>query len=193
MSESAWRWGRELASAAALGAMVLSLALMTSGCEPVAVQTPATRAGQDSSQAGELRRFAFTSLAGDTVSSGSLRGRMTVLLLLATYDDASQAQARFLSTVVRKHEPRINALGIVAERPENRPLVKLFAETLNLPYPLAMGDVDTLSDSGAFAGMNQVPSLMLLDRDGREVWRHSGLVEAADLSAAIAERDPRAR
>ena len=163
-------------------------------CAPIPSETPPQPPAHRSvTTEPVMRRFAFTTLDGKTVSSGNLRGRMTLVVLLATYDDASQAQARFVKAVLRSHAPRINALAIAMEPPQNLPLVRIFADSLDLPYPVALADADTLVGAGPFPGLDRVPSLLLLDRDGREVWRHSGVLDSVALSTAIAEHDRYAR
>ncbi|MEM1029947.1 MAG: TlpA family protein disulfide reductase [Myxococcota bacterium] len=150
-----------------------------------------TRSGGEGANAGQApagrpeRRFRFASLAGPVVTHENYRGRMTVILLAATYDAGSQVQARFVESVVRRHTPRINALMVVLEPPQNAPLVEAFAASLALSYDVAFADAATIAGEGPFPGLHHVPSLLLLDRDGREVWRRLGLVERGPLSDTI--------
>src|SRR5262249_29481794 len=103
------------------------------------------------------------------ITAESLRGRATVIVFLATYDMASQAQARFLTMAVRHRRPRMNAAAVFLELPENRPLVAAFRDTLSLPYPVAMGDKEVVSGKGPFGDVHVVPSLVVLDAEGRLV------------------------
>lgn len=146
-----------------------------------------------STDEGPVRRFAYETLDGRVVTSQRYRGRMTVVAMVATYDTASQAQTRFLETVYRRHAPRINALLLVLEPPEHRPLVEAYQSSLALSYDVALADAETIAGEGAFAGLHHVPSIVLLDREGREVWRNLGLVEVEALHAVIAEHDDRSR
>jgi hypothetical protein len=165
------------------------LALM--GCAPIDADPPLAVSRELSD--GPVRRFSFRALDGRVVSSQGYRGRMTVVAMVATYDTASQAQAKFLETVVRRHTPRINALLLVLEPPEHQPLVEAYASSLGLSYDVAIADAATIAGKGAFPGLHHVPSIVLLDRAGREVWRNFGLVEADNLSEAIADYDDQAR
>lgn len=142
---------------------------------------------------GQERNFAFVTLDGKAATSAGYRGRMTLIGFAATFDIGSQAQARFINEVARKHTPRINALLLVLEPPEHRPMVEAFASSLNLGYDVVHADASTTASGGPFAGHNNVPSVILLDREGREVWKNLGLIEAGPLSQAIAEHDERAR
>jgi hypothetical protein len=134
---------------------------------------------------GERILFSYTTLDGGTVSTETLAGRYSVIGFVATYDTPSQAQARFVSMVVRKHVPRINAALIVLEPAENRPLVEAFASTLGLAFPVVLADAQTIAGEGPFQGLHHVPSIVILDREGREAWRHLGLSTADDIDAAL--------
>ncbi len=71
------------------------------------------------------------------------------------------------------------------EAPENLPLVEAFTASLGLGFPVAIADSATIAGEGAFAGLHHVPSVVVLDRAGREAWRHVGFVNEAALDAAV--------
>jgi hypothetical protein len=159
--------------------------LGSSACVPVEPAPPTAFSESGGAQRGEARSFSYTTLDERVVTSGSYRGRMTVIALVATYDTASQAQARFVSSVYLRHAPRINALMLVLEPRENAPLADAFRSSLGLRYDVALADEDTIAGRGPFPGLHHVPSIVLLDRDGREVWRQLGLVDDQTLIEAI--------
>lgn len=129
--------------------------------------------------------FAYETLQGKPLTSESLRGRVTVIAFLTTYDFPSQAEARFLSSIARRHTPRINAAALILEAEDNRPLAEAFTAALSLPYPVILADEATIAGEGAFAGLHHVPSIVILDREGREAYRHVGLIQEAPLDEAI--------
>lgn len=134
---------------------------------------------------GPVLRFSFEAIDGRKISTESLAGRVSVIGFYTTYDFASQVQARTLASVARHHVPRINVAGLVLEPPENRMLIEAFASTLNLGYPIALADTLTITGNGPFAGLHHVPSVVILDREGREVWRKIGLIDEAALEAVL--------
>ena len=176
-------------SCAVSGALLLALV----ACSPTPVTEVPPLAVTATPPSGPARTFAFQTIDGTPVSSTGYRGRMTVVVFAATYDMGSHAQARFLNEVVAKHTPRINALLLVLEPPENRPLVETFATSLDLHYDVVHADQRTTAGDGPFPGLHHVPSVVLMDRDGREVWRNLGLIPADRLRDVIADHDPRAR
>ncbi len=118
--------------------------------------------------------FAFGVLDGSVVTSESTRGRVTALLFVTTYDLTSQLAARRLDAVFRSHQPRFNAACVAMEAAENSVLVQTFRDTLELGYPVAIADREELRGSAAFAAIDRVPVLILLDRRGRERQRVFG-------------------
>ena len=68
---------------------------------------------------------------------------------------------------------------------ENRPLARIFRDAVGLPFPLAMADAAAIAGRGAFTGIDTVPSVVVLDHEGREVWRKVGVAHADELIRAV--------
>lgn len=115
----------------------------------------------------------------------ALRGEPTIITFLTTFDLASQAQARFVSTVFGRHRGRVHATAVVLEPTENRPLVLAFRDALKLPYPVAFGDEALIGGEGPFGDVHAVPSTVVLDGEGRLIWKHVGLAKEDELEKAI--------
>ena len=165
---------------------LLVLALTACGPSPTAT-SPATVSSL--SEPGPVRRFAYPTIDGGVIRSSHLRGRMTLVVHVTTYDTASQAQARIVQGVLRKHAPRINALLVALEPPRHKMLVEAFVQSLGLTYPAGLADADTIAGRGPFEGLQHVPSLVLLDRQGRERWRRLGLVAESELRRVLERYD----
>lgn len=131
--------------------------------------------------------FGWVDLKGRELSTNSVRGRTTVLAFVATYDVASQAQARFLTGLSRHHVPRLNVGLVVLEQEVNRPMVEAFVDTLGIEYPVAFADAATLAGKGPFEGLHHVPSVVVLDREGRERARRLGLAKEEELEELVRE------
>lgn len=191
MKTSAPERGRTLTRGVASRLGSLAFASMTA-CAPVAPSSdvpPAPVPGVASvapEGASEPLPFSCTDLEGKPVSTTTVAGRVTVILFFTSYDPASVAEAQFLRDLTHTHAPRINAVGMVLEQETNRPLVQGFADGTKLGYPVCLADADTIAGHGTFAGMNAVPSVLILDREGRPRYRYIGLQKAEALEAAIA-------
>lgn len=166
-------------------------ALVAAGCAPALAPTdapPAPLPGAatvDPDAASTPLGFSCTALDGKTVSTATVAGRVTVLLFLTSYDPASTAEAEFLRDLLHTHAPRFNVVGMALEREANRPLIEGFASAARLEYPICIADADTIAGRGTFAGMNSVPSVLILDPQGRPQYRYIGLQKADALEAAI--------
>ncbi len=129
--------------------------------------------------------FQYKDVRGGTLESSALIGRISVVAFGTTYDVPSQAQVKFLSQVHRDHAPRINAVMIVLEQPENEVLVQAFADALSLGFPVVMADAATIRGEGPFKGLRHVPSVVILDREGRERTRWLGLMSNVEMEEAL--------
>ena len=125
--------------------------------------------------------FEYDTTDGGVLTSAGLRGRFTVLAFVATWDLISQAQIKVLGLVQRDHTPRVNVAAILIGPPENRPIDVAYGQSLRVPFPIAIAGPGVLEGTGPFAGVRAVPSIVILDRDGRIVLRHTGPMEVKPL------------
>jgi len=153
-----------------------------SGCRP----EPAPLAPEREDPGGAPIEFAFGTTDGRELSSANTRGRATAILFVTTYDIASQLLAQRLDSVIHSHVPRANAGAVVLEAPKYAELATAYRSTLTLSYPVAMADSLTLTGGGPFGSIGQVPTLVVLDRSGREVWRTTGVPDAREIERALA-------
>jgi hypothetical protein len=119
------------------------------------------------------------------VSSETTRGRATLLAFITTYDIASQLVVRRVADVVTRFVPRSNAAAVVLEAPRYAELLPAYRQSMALPFPVVMADFDTLQGQGAFGDIAHVPTVIVLDREGRLVFRKQGSVESAALEDAL--------
>jgi hypothetical protein len=130
--------------------------------------------------------FDFPPAGADAeVSSESTRGRVTALLFITMFDIASQMVARRLGEVVTTFTPRANAAAVVIEPPLYVELLPAYRESLSLPYPVVMADYATQRGTGPFGDISRVPTLVVLDREGRETFRHQGPLDIDELEQAL--------
>lgn len=178
--------------AARSGALALALVggLGLAGCARPAPASAPGPAGQGEPR-GPARSFSFVTLEGEAVDSATTRGRATAVLFVTTYDLASQVVAARLSTVLRVHTPRANGLLVVLESAAYSGLAAAFRDSLELRLPVAMADADTLAGVGPFGAVRRVPTLVVLDREGREVARQPGVVTHAEIEKALATASER--
>ncbi len=134
---------------------------------------------------GVVASFSFAGVDGGSVNSDALRGRRAVIAFITTYDIASQAQARFLSGLARKHGATTQFIAVILEGQENRVLAQAYSAALNLPYPVALVEQAELRRTSTFADVHDVPHVVVLDRARHVVWRKAGLADEQELEAVL--------
>lgn len=135
---------------------------------------------------GEPLEFSFSGAAQEVVSSATTRGRVTLLIFVTTYDMASQVLLRRIGEVMVRFVPRINAAAVVLEAPRYAELLPAYQASLQLPFPVVMSDFETQQGRGHFASIQHVPTLLVLDREGRERARRHGLLEVEEIERELA-------
>jgi hypothetical protein len=138
-----------------------------------------------------VQRFSLGTTSGEEINSDTVRGRVTVLVFVTTFDLASQVAAKRVNQVLHSHRPRINAAAIVLEAAKYAPLADVFRSALELSYPVAIADLDTLQQSSTFGEVRSVPTVLVLDAEGREIERKFGNFTAPELETWIVHAERR--
>ena len=147
-------------------------------CQRVLNEPPATEASES---VGQVQRYIFGTTDGQELSAESMRGRVTVLLFVTTFDLASQVAAKRVNQVLHTHRPRVNAGAVVLEAAKYAPLADVFKSSLELTYPVAIADLATIERNSTLGEVRSVPTLLILDAGGREVGRKYGAFTLAEL------------
>jgi len=169
-------------SRASATVVLVALVAGMAGCSSAAPAPPAVGARTRSTPI----QFEFPSAGENTVvSSETMRGRVTALIFVTTFDLASQLAARRLGDVLVQFTPRANGAAVVVEAPVYADLLPAYRTALALPFPVVMADFATQRGSGPFGAITHVPTLVVLDRDGREVSRDEGSLEMDEIRAAL--------
>jgi hypothetical protein len=167
----------------------LLLVLLLGACQRVI--EPEVPGEEVTATQGRVQRFSFGTTDGQEINSDTVRGRVTVLVFVTTFDLASQVAAKRVNQVLHTHRPRINAAAVVLEAAKYAPLADVFRSALELSYPVAIADLDTLPQSSTFGEVQSVPTLLVLDAEGREIERKLGNFTVKELEAWIAHAEGR--
>ena len=162
--------------------LALALLLLLCACQRV-VDEPAADPVETE---GRVQQFDFGTTEGEELSSVTTRGRVTVLVFVTTFDLASQVVAKRLNQVALSHHPRINAGAVVLEPPNHAPLADAFKSALELSYPVALADLPALEQSSGLGEVRSVPTVLVLNGEGREIVRKLGLCTVSELESWVA-------
>jgi hypothetical protein len=168
-----------------LARLALAVLLVLCACQRVVDEPVADPVEPD----GRVLQFAFGTTDGEELGSVNTRGRVTVLVFVTTFDLASQVVAKRLNQVARTHHPRINAGAVVLEPPNHAPLAQAFRSALELSYPVALADLPALEQDSGLGEVRSVPTVLVLNGEGREIVRKLGMCTVAELESWIARAE----
>jgi thiol-disulfide isomerase/thioredoxin len=177
---------RQLGVATLLVIITVSGACRRSGPVDADAATPAARTS-DPSTAGERARLQFfrnpapvpaltmTDLDGHSMSSSEWRGKVTLVNFWATWCPPCRAEIPELIALQEKYRHELRIVGISQDEAPAE-VVKRFVAAQRMNYPVAM---TTPAIDKAFPGIVALPTTFLIDREGRIVQRHVGMLTAS--------------
>ena len=129
-------------------------------------------------------RYAATTLAGDSVSTSALAGKVVLLNVWATWCAPCREEIPFLQSLYEKHRSDgLEIVGVSVDARGEEPDIRAFAERFRMTYPI-WRDPDERVQS-LFLALG-VPSTYLIDRKGVLRWRRLGTLRASDTTLAHA-------
>jgi len=123
-----------------------------------------------------------TALDGTDASSASVRGKVVLVNVWATWCIPCRAEMPLLEQMWQRHRARgFLLLGLSVDRTGTAG-VRRFLEEHDISYPVAIVGAEV---EQAFGGVRGIPTSFLLDRDGRIRHRVIGPLAAASLELAV--------
>ena len=150
---------------------VLAAALLLSGCAPPRDAGPVL--------GKEAPSYAAATLAGDSVSLASLRGRVVLLNFWATWCAPCRHETPFLQALYEaRKDDGLVVVGASLDTGDAREQVRSFVEEYGVTYPILLDPQMRGMDAYRVLGL---PATFLLDRDGVLRWMRFGPVSETDL------------
>jgi hypothetical protein len=148
-------------------------------------QTAVTPAGMSNADTTEgLASFAFDSLDTRPVTSNAFRGKPAVLAFVTTFDPMSQVQVNVL-VALGEEVPNLQLALVALQDASARELVEIYRDAMKVKFPVALGDAATIAGGGSLGDVHRVPTTLLIDGEGRVVWRHAGAVRGDELRKQV--------
>jgi hypothetical protein len=140
-----------------------------------------TKEGPRLPSADKATTYAFDSLDERAVSSDVDRGKPTLIAFVTTGDIIGQAQVGYLVAMAKHDADKVNYALIALHPRKEIVLVDSYRKTLGVEFPVALGEPPSTTAAGPFGEIPAVPTTVILDREGRIVWKHTGLAKSDEL------------
>jgi thiol-disulfide isomerase/thioredoxin len=126
-----------------------------------------------------VQDFSMTDLDGRAIASASLRGKVTLINFWATWCGPCRAEIPDLVTLQNRYRDQLQIIG-VSEDETTPEAVRRFAADHKVNYPIVMLTPEL---EKVFPGVHALPTSFLLDREGRLVQKHVGMLTMATTEA----------
>lgn len=129
--------------------------------------------------------FAYDSLDARRVARSAMLGKVTVIAFVTTYDLGSQAQVNYLVAMAAHDGAKVNYALVALEKRSERELVEVYKTNLHVTFPVALADAETMGGGGPFGDVHRIPAVVVLDAEGRMVWKKTGLAKSEEIRDAM--------
>ena len=135
---------------------------------PVLAQQPTIRFVRNPDPAPA---FKATTLDGKPLSLADYKNKVILLNFWATWCGPCRAEVPELVELQNKYKDQLQVIGLVVDD-DDEDAVKKFADKFGINYPIAMATDELRTEYG---GIPALPTLFVLDEEGRVVQKHEGL------------------
>lgn len=125
--------------------------------------------------------FSLSSLSGDTIRLSDYKGQVVVVNLWATWCPPCRAEMPMIHAYYQAHkEAGLTVLAV--NDAEDAATVKRFIEVQGYQFPVVL---DTQSAVSALYDVRGLPTTLIIDREGRLQYVHTGEISAKQLDTMI--------
>ena len=157
---------------------ICSLALLLAGCDLI---SPAGRlGGSDGSRTVDFR---LSSLAGGRLGPADFRGQVVLFEFWATWCRPCHVQADILKSIYQEFRA-LDVAFVAVSLGENESTVRAFTDQRPFPYPVLIDPDDDLSHR---LGIYVLPTILVLDAEGRIAYLQEGVSSARRLREVLGE------
>ncbi len=128
--------------------------------------------------------LALKDLSGGQQSLASYRGRIVVLNFWATWCEPCRKEMPDLAAIQNKYAGLgVQVIGAAGDGAEDSAKVRKFIRDHKLNFPIWVGA--SADDMARFGVGTVLPATVIIDREGKIVWREIGIVNAGQLKAEL--------
>lgn len=124
--------------------------------------------------------YAATSMAGDSVRTADLRGKVVLLNVWATWCAPCRQEIPYLQSLSDQHRSRgLEIVGVSIDARGSDETITGFAKEMGMTYSIWRDPDERIQSLYMALG---VPATYLIDRDGVLRWKHLGTVKPTDTT-----------
>lgn len=166
----------------AVAIFAIASGVAIAGCGPKAPEAPVGVSDKPGASFPDKPvSYAFDTLDERPVSAAAHRGKPTILAFVTTGDIVGQAQVDYLVAMAKNDGAKVNYAVIALHPRKEIVLVEAYIAALKIEFPVALGDPSVMTAAGPFGEISAVPTVIVLDREGKIVWKHTGLAKSDEL------------
>jgi len=126
--------------------------------------------------------FALPDSKGASIKLSDYKGKVVLLDFWATWCGGCKVEIPWFMEFADRYKDKGFAVIGVSMDEEGWTVVKPFVQTKKLNYPVILGTEEMAKQYG---GVDALPQTFLIDRDGKIVSTHEGLVDKAAIESEI--------
>ena len=158
-------------------AVLVGLALSSSAMQAAAQDTPPPKLAGD---------FMLRTTAGDSLQLSSLRGRVVLLNLWATWCAPCLQEMPDLNELHESlGEEGLTVVGLAVDDEEDWPVVDRYAKRLGIIYPVVYGSMEAAQSVLGTGAYPILPTTLVIARDGSLVNRIVGTVPLEETTRSL--------
>ena len=128
--------------------------------------------------------FNLPKVGGGYVKLSSLRGQVVILDFMATWCGPCETELAHLEDIYNSYSSsQIEILSIDVDTSESEALISIYADNHDIPWDVLMDDTGVNNAIGY--DVSSIPTLVIVDKDGRIAYRAVGVTQASVLQAEI--------
>jgi thiol-disulfide isomerase/thioredoxin len=129
--------------------------------------------------------FMINDLTGKPISTANFPGKVVILSFWATWCPPCREEIPELIELASRYKDQVEIVGISMDdddAPGDMQKVQAFATKMGMNYPVAMANKDLVQEYG---GVPALPTTFVLNKEGRVVQKHIGLISSAVYDTEI--------
>ena len=128
--------------------------------------------------------FNLPKVGGGFVRLSSLRGQVVILDFMATWCGPCETELAHLDEIYNSYSSsQIEILSIDVDISESESLLSIYADNHDIPWDILM-DTSGINNAVGY-DVSSIPTLVIVDQDGRIAYRAVGVTSASTLQAEI--------